>query len=84
MSQQEDLLNSAIMGNYWPEFYENWWTGIAWAKEEHIKFYTGAKSQAGFIIYYNIIYRSYFPLLQNEYDSVASWTLLSGQAIYHE
>ena len=33
-------LVSRITGkNYWPDFHDTWWNGVAWAMEEPIKFW---------------------------------------------
>ena len=37
-------LLAGLRKNEWPDFHETWWTGVAWTKEEHIKFWSRFES----------------------------------------
>lgn len=40
-------LSEGLQKSYSPDFYETWWRGEIQATEEHIKFWSGFKSQGG-------------------------------------
>ena len=48
-------LSAVLWKNYWLDFHETWWKGVARVKEEPIMFWSGSESQGRYTHYFSLM-----------------------------